>query len=117
MRAPVMVICVFAVGLLGLITYSQYRPMPAVVSGFVEADLIRLGSRVGGRVAVCNVSEGECVEAGDVLVEVEPFDLLARRAAAVAESRLLELGTREAELEAARASVDGARKAFELARS
>lgn len=95
MRATVFVICVFALGLLGLIAYSQYRPKPAVVSGFIEADQIRLGSRVGGRVAVCNVREGQRVEAGEVLVELEPFDLLERRATAVAELAAREAALRE----------------------
>ena len=41
--------------LLGLIVYSQFRPVPNRVSGFIEADEIRVGSRLGGRVA-----EGAC---------------------------------------------------------
>lgn len=63
----------------GLIAYSQYRPEPDHVSGFVEADEIRLGSRVGGRVQRVLVEEGQHVEQGEVLVELEPFDLLQRK--------------------------------------
>ena len=48
----------------------------AKISGFIEADEIRLGSRVGGRVARVHVEEGQAVRQGDVLVELEPFDLL-----------------------------------------
>jgi multidrug efflux pump subunit AcrA (membrane-fusion protein) len=64
--------------LIALITYSQYRPQPNCVSGFVEADEVRLGSRVGGRVEAVRVEEGERVTKGQVLVKLEPFDLLQR---------------------------------------
>jgi HlyD family secretion protein len=64
--------------LAGLITYSQYRQQPNRVSGYVEADEIRVGSRVGGRVQAVRVEEGERVEQGQILVELEPYDLLQR---------------------------------------
>jgi multidrug resistance efflux pump len=54
------------------------------VSGFIEADDIRVGSRVGGRVHQLWVREGQRVHPGDLLVELEPFDLLERRAEAAA---------------------------------
>jgi len=69
---------------LGLLLWSQWRAEPLVVSGFVETDEIRLGSRVGGRVARVLVEEGDRVKAGQVLVELEPYDLLEREAAAAA---------------------------------
>lgn len=71
--------------LIALLAYSQLRTSPLKVSGFIEADEIRLGSRVGGRVANVLVEEGQSVEAGQVLIELEPFDLLARLAQAKAE--------------------------------
>jgi multidrug resistance efflux pump len=64
--------------LAGLIAYSQYRQQPNRVSGFIEADEIRVGSRVGGRVHAVLVEEGDRVERGTILVELEPFDLLQR---------------------------------------
>ncbi|WP_442510270.1 HlyD family secretion protein [Novipirellula sp. SH528] len=66
--------------LVALVFYSKWSPEPAHVSGVIEADEIRLGSRVGGRVARVLVEEGEAVKSGDVLVELEPFDLLEREA-------------------------------------
>ena len=48
-------------------------------SGFIEADEIRLGSRVGGRVARVQVEEGQEVSEGQVLIDLEPYDLLARQ--------------------------------------
>ncbi|WP_372898269.1 HlyD family secretion protein [Stieleria sp.] len=68
-----------AVGvLLALVFYSKWNPDPPRVSGMIEADEIRLGSRVGGRIAMVHVQEGQEVTAGDVLVEFEPYDLLER---------------------------------------
>lgn len=68
--------------LIGGLWYSQRESETLIVSGFVESDEIRLGSRVGGRVRSVLVEEGQHVNAGDILVELEPFDLLDRRAQA-----------------------------------
>jgi multidrug resistance efflux pump len=77
-----------------LLVYSQYRRGPLKVSGFIEAYEIRIGSRVGGRVQKVLVEEGAPVEAGQLLVALEPFDLHERRAQAEAE-----LAARQAEYE------------------
>jgi len=66
----------------GLLVASRFQREPLKVSGFIEADEIRLGSRVGGRVAKVFVEEGDLVEAGTTLVQLEPFDLLQREAEA-----------------------------------
>ena len=78
--------------LAGLLIYSQQVEETGKVSGFVEADEIRLGSLVGGRIQRVDAREGDRVAAGDVLVVLEPFDLAERRAEA------------QAKLEAARAN-------------
>lgn len=69
-----------SVVLIGLLFVSQQKSGPLVVSGFVEADEIRVGSRVGGRVLKVLVEEGSLVRKGAALVELEPFDLLERKA-------------------------------------
>ena len=81
------VIGVMIVGaiLLALLLFSQQGGGPLKVSGFIEADETRLGSRVGGRISEVLVEEGQAVTAGQVLVTLEPFDLQARRATAAAE--------------------------------
>ena len=66
--------------LIGFLFYSQQQSGRVVVSGFVEADEIRVGSRVGGRVLRVLAEEGVRVAAGETLVELEPFDLLERKA-------------------------------------
>ncbi len=78
-------VLVVASVLYGLLIYSQRRTGPRRVSGFIEADEIRVGSRVGGRVSRVHVAEGAEVAAGDLLVELEPYSLLERRAEAKAQ--------------------------------
>jgi len=92
---------------------SQHRVRPLMVSGFIESDEIRLGSRVGGRVARVHVEEGQQVTKGDVLVELEPYDLVEREAQyqanydqARAEHDKLSRGFRDEEKAQARARVD-----------
>ncbi|MCA9236108.1 MAG: HlyD family efflux transporter periplasmic adaptor subunit [Planctomycetales bacterium] len=78
--------------LAGLVVYSQIRPTDDRVSGIVEADEIRVGSRVGGRVQSVHVEEGDRVEPGELLIELEPFDLTEQLQQAKAE-----LAARQAE--------------------
>lgn len=91
-RAVVILLFVAVLG--ALIAYSQLRPVSQHVSGFIEADEIRLGSRVGGRVQQVLVEEGQTVAAGQVLVKLEPFDLNEQHRQAQAE-----LAAREADLQ------------------
>jgi multidrug resistance efflux pump len=82
-----------AAGLTGLLLYSQTREELPVVSGFIEADEIRLGSRIGGRVKEVLVNEGAEVDQGEILLRFEEFDLDEKQAQATAE-----LQARQAEL-------------------
>lgn len=88
------VVLLIVAALVGLLVYSQYRSHEAYVSGFIEADEIRVGSRVGGRVAAVNVEEGQRVAAGQTLFELEPYDLLQREQEAIEQ-----LAARQAEYE------------------
>jgi len=74
-----------AIVLIVAIVLSQRRHDPRMVSGFVEADELRLGSRLGGRVKAVAVKEGDHVQGGQLLVELEPFDLQERLAEAKAQ--------------------------------
>lgn len=98
---------------IGALTWLELRPEAARISGFVEADQIRTGSRVGGRVERVDVAEGDRVRVGQVLVELAPFDLLERLeraradlAAQRAERDEVVAGPRAGEVQAARARVD-----------
>ena len=76
--ARVLLFLTAAAALITILWLSQRSEPTLKVSGFVEADEIRVGSRVGGRVKSVHVEEGQSVERGYPLVELEPFDLLDR---------------------------------------
>lgn len=101
------------IALVTALVYSQLRPVPLRVSGFIESHEIRIGSRVGGRVAEVLVEEGDTVKAGEPLVRLEPFDLREKRAQAEAQLRerqeilaRLKSGFRPEEIATARAQVE-----------
>lgn len=113
-----------AVAAIALLAWSQRRGSAPRVSGFIEADEVRLGSRVGGRVAKVLISEGQRVKKGEVLVQLEPFDLQEKKAAAEAELararsvlEKLKAGYRAEEIAQARAKVDELRAKLAALRS
>ena len=87
---------IVAASLIALLVWSQQRREPLKVSGYIEADEIRIGSRVGGRVARVRISEGQAVRTGEPLIELEPFQLRELLAQARGE-----LGRAQAELDRA----------------
>ncbi len=98
MLVRIVVFLLIAAALIGGLVYSQYRPVPEKVSGFLEVYDIRVGSRIGGRIAKVLVKEGQTVAAGDLLLELEPYDLQARLAEA--QGKLAEQQQNLARLEA-----------------
>ena len=101
-----------------LLSVHRFFPKPNTVSGVIEADRMRLGSLVGGRVAEVLVHEGDRVKSGDLLVLLDPFDLDARKERANAElaaatARLAEMraGFRPEQIRAAEGNFS-ARKAI-----
>ena len=73
MLKRLLAIAVAAVVMVGPLLWSQHRREPLHVSGIIEAHEIRIGSRVGGRVSRVQVSEGQAIRSGAVLVELEPY--------------------------------------------
>ena len=78
----VLLFLVVVATLVTLLVYNRQGEEALKVSGFVEADEIRLGSLVGGRIQRVDAREGDRVAAGDVLVVLDPFDLAERLAEA-----------------------------------
>lgn len=121
MISRILFISLLVVTLLGLIAYSQLREEPRRVSGIIEADEIRVGSRVGGRILTVLVSEGQRVRQGEPLLQLEPYDLLDREreaeqslAALEADYRRLQAGFRPEEIAQAKAKYEQYRARYDL---
>ncbi len=113
MKRLIVLLAVMGVAV-GLLAYSRMRTSAPRISGFIEADEIRVGSRVGGRVAEVLVSEGEAVRSGQALMRLDPYDLQERLAEAKAQLAArtavyekLKAGLRPEEIAQAQAKVDG----------
>jgi HlyD family secretion protein len=85
------------------------------VSGHVEATEVHVASEVGGRILELRVEEGDRLKGGDVIAKLDTRDTelqiqraRAERAAAVAQLRLLEAGSRAEDIRQAEAQVDAA---------
>lgn len=77
-RLPLLgVVVLVAAGYAGWRVWEGTRPYEW--SGTVEARTIEVGSRVGGRVKLVLAKEGERVQPGQALVELEPGDVQAQR--------------------------------------
>ena len=115
MRKYIALAILAAVVVVGWLLWQQQRPQPLIVSGFIEADQVRVGSRVGGRVAKVLVAEGQMVSKAQPLFQIEPFDLQQRMAqaegelaAAQAEHARLTAGFRPEEIAQAQGKRDRA---------
>ena len=114
---------ILAIGLgIAALVWSQTHREIKKISGFVESDEIRVGSRVGGRVREVHVEEGQTLQGGEVLIRLEPFDLMERLAeaesqlaAANAAYEKLKTGFRKEEKAIARAKRDEASAASQEA--
>ena len=62
----------------GLLVASRFLTQPVKISGFIEADEVRVGSRVGGRVSEVLVREGQQITRGQSLLRLQPYDLQLR---------------------------------------
>jgi HlyD family secretion protein len=108
MHKPAVIFIVVVVFILSGLLWQQSRPPVFIVSGFIEADQIRVGSQVGGRVAEVMAEEGDQVNVDAILYRIEPFDLDAALAearsefaATNAEFERLKNGFRKEEIEQA----------------
>lgn len=124
MRFLAILIFVAMVAAVSALWIQQEQREPRVVSGFVEAHQIRVGSRLGGRVREVLVEEGDWVQPGQILVTLEPFDLLERlreaestATAAKSEYEKLRQGFRDEEKNQALALADQARAAYDEAKA
>ncbi|HEX9924864.1 MAG TPA: efflux RND transporter periplasmic adaptor subunit [Anaerolineae bacterium] len=108
---------------------ASAEPTALVGSGSIEAETVAITAELGGRILDINVDEGEEVEAGQVLVELDRAELLAQESqleAAVstakanlalvsAPTRPEEVAAAQAQLAQARVNRDGAKLTWDTA--
>jgi HlyD family secretion protein len=87
------------------------------VSGTIETDEVRVASRYGGRVEKVLADEGDTLQPGTVIVELDAAELLARRAAAGALLEELVRGPRTEEIAAAKADWESLVAQLDFARA
>jgi HlyD family secretion protein len=107
---------IVAVGL-GLLLTSCGRPGASSVSGTIQADEVRVGSRYGGRVEKLFAQEGDSLTNGQLIAELGATELPARRDRMAAQLAELEAGPRKEEIAAAKADWEAQLADLELART
>lgn len=101
---------------------AEGNPSTIRLSGTVDAREVDLAFQVGGRIDSLRVDEGDAVEQGEIVAEIEPKDYSLQLAAAEAEASAAEralaalrAGTRVQELRVAEAAVRRARAELQFA--
>ena len=79
------------------------RNPPSTVSGTIETDEVHVASRYGGRVEKLMAQEGDALQAGQEIAQLDAAELHARRDQMAAQLAELEAGPRQQEIDAARA--------------
>jgi HlyD family secretion protein len=90
---------------------------PRSVSGTIETDEVRVASRYGGRVEKTYVREGDSLQKGQVIAEIDAAELHARRELAAAQLAELEAGPRKEELDTSKHDWEAVLAEFEQARA
>lgn len=113
MPKSAIIIALAAAGAIGWLFWQQTQIAPLIVTGFVEADEVRVGSQVGGRVEAVLINEGDRVQTSVPLFTLAPFDWRerlkeaeAQLAAYRAEYARLRAGFRAEEIAQAQAKRD-----------
>lgn len=120
-RRPIIVLCVFAiVVIVGL--WLATRPADDVVQGMVDVDTVNVSAKITARISRLLVREGDTVQAGQLLFELDSPEVLARErqvaavvAAAKAQADKAEEGARREDIRAAAANWARSVAAAELA--
>jgi HlyD family secretion protein len=88
-------------GALALVSCGQLKTRS--VSGTIETDEVHVASRYGGRVISLHAQEGDTLQPGQLIVELDATELSARHDQSAAQLAELEHGPRPAEIAVAKA--------------
>jgi HlyD family secretion protein len=94
--------------IVSVIGWLVLKPEPEVIQGEVEASEIRISGKLAGRIEAFHVSEGDRVQAGELLVTISSPELQAKleqakaaRSAANAQNQKAQKGAREEQIRGA----------------
>ena len=114
MKILFLLIAVLAIGA-GLWWWGEHEKVyPSTDDAYLKANVLTIGSLVGGRIAEVAVGENDYVKAGDILVQIDPASLQAALTTAQAQYDLAwqNAGASGSDVSAAAARVAGARAAL-----
>ena len=113
--------------LLSVVTFACAEDAPSNevrATGHVEATEVRLAPKIGGRLATLSVKEGDRVEQGALVAQIDPRDMelaldraKADRAQAEAQLSLVRAGSRREEIAQAEAQGEASRDEISAARA
>ena len=102
--------------LVGLCVSScSHNSANEVVSGTIDVDEVRVASRYGGRIEKIFVQEGDALKPGEVLVQLDAAELVARLNETTAILAELEAGPRKEEIEAAKSEWESSKAQLDFA--
>jgi HlyD family secretion protein len=106
-----------ALGLGLLLTSCNRNSAPDSVSGTIEIDEARVASRYGGRVENIFAQEGDALNGGQIIAQLDAAELRARHDQAAAQLAELEAGPRAEEIAASKAEWEAQVAELQLART
>jgi HlyD family secretion protein len=108
--------------LLSIVGWIAFRPAPIIIQGQVEATEVRVATKIAGRIAESNFSEGQTVNVGDKLIVLNSPEIdaklqqvMALSDAAKAQENKAEKGARDEQIAQAYSIYQNAIAAKELA--
>ncbi len=114
---------VLLAALIGAGLWFAANPPTPPLQGQADARTIEVAPKISGRIASVSVREGDMVNAGDILMNIEIPELTAKldqvraqQVAAEAKARILDDGARKEQIAAAKAQYERAQSGLTLAR-
>ena len=117
MRKLLQLVALVAVAAAVAWAWTLRSPVHDPLSGTVEVDEVHVGPRSGGRIAKLPFQEGDRLQPGDLVAELDAGELTARRALAAAQLEEMEHGPLPTEIEAARQDWEALKAQLVFARS
>ena len=91
-----MVLVISVVIILSVVWYSNYSSYISTDDAYIESDKVTVSPQIMGRIVQLYVDEGDTVQKGELLVELDSSDLVSRKQAALAQLTQAQASVRQA---------------------